>query len=85
MRESASDRTAKYVEATSASLKRLRTRKLPASVAQAQFDYVLELVRGYVKDARHYAEKRKPVTSLACIAYAEGLLDALKFLELAEF
>jgi FAD synthetase len=85
LRESASDRTAKYVEATSASLKRLRTRKVPASVAKSQFDYVLEMVRGYVKDARHYAEKRKPVTSLACIAYAEGLLDALKFLELVDF
>lgn len=85
MKESASDRAAKYVEATSASLKRLRTRRLPATVAQSQFDHVLELVRGYVKDARHYAEKRKPVTSLACIAYAEGLLDALKFLELADF
>jgi FAD synthetase len=85
LRESASDRTAKYVEATSASLRRLRTRKLPASVAESQFDYVLEMVRGYVKDARHYAVKRKPVTSLACIAYAEGLLDALKFLELVDF
>ncbi len=85
MRESASDRSAKYVEATSASLKRLKTRKLPAIVAQAQYDLVLELVRGYVKDARHYAEKRKPVTSLACIAYAEGLLDTLKFLELVDF
>ena len=85
MRESASDRTAKYVETASASLKRLRARKLPAMVVRSQFDYVLELVIGYVKDARHYAEKRKPVTSLACIAYAEGLLDALKFLELADF
>jgi FAD synthetase len=85
LKESASDRTAKYVEATYASLKRLKTRKLPATVAQSQFDHILELVRGYVKDARHYAEKRKPVTSLACIAYAEGLLDALKFLELVDF
>jgi hypothetical protein len=85
LRESASDRSAKYVEATSASLRRLKTRKLPATVAEAQCDYVLELVRGYVKDARHYAEKRKPVTSLACIAYAEGLLDTLKFLELVDF
>jgi hypothetical protein len=25
------------------------------------------------------------VTSLACIAYAEGLLDAIKFLELVDF
>ena len=85
MRESASDRTAKYVETTSASLKRLRARELPATVVRSQVDYVLELVRGYVKDARHDAEKRKPVTSLACVAYAEGLLDALKFLELVDF
>ena len=85
MKESASDRTAKYVEATSASLKRLKTRRLPATVERSQFDYVLELVQGYVKDARHYTEKRKPVTSLACIAYAEGLLDALRFLELVDY
>lgn len=75
----------KYVEATSASLKRLKNAKLPVTVAQPQFDYVIELVRGYVKDARHYTEKGKPVTSLACIAYAEGLLDALKFLGLVDF
>ena len=85
MKESASERTVKYVEATSASLRRMKPRKLPASVVQPQFDYVLEMVRGYVKDARHYAENRKPVTSLACIAYAEGLLDALKLLELVDF
>lgn len=43
------------------------------------------MAQGYVKDARHYAEKQKPVTSLACVAYAEGLLDAIRFLELVEF
>lgn len=85
MKESASERTAKYVEATSASLRRLKSAKVPATIVQSQFDYVLDLVKGYVKDARHYAEKRKPVTSLACIAYAEGLLDALKFLGLVDF
>ncbi len=85
MRERASERTAKYLDATSASLKRLKAKRLPARVAQSQFDYVIEMVRGYVKDSRHYAERRKPVTSLACIAYAEGLLDALKFLELVDF
>jgi len=46
---------------------------------------VIELVLSYSKDAKHYLETKKPVTSLACIAYAEGLLDALKFLELIEF
>jgi FAD synthetase len=85
MRESASDRTRKYVEMTSASLSRLKVTNLPATVNDSQVHYILDMVRGYVKDAKHYAEKRKPVTSLACIAYAEGLLDAIKFLELAEF
>lgn len=55
------------------------------NITESQREYVLDLARGYVKDARHYAMKRKPVTSLACVAYAEGLLDALKFLELVDF
>ncbi|HEY4656886.1 MAG TPA: DUF357 domain-containing protein, partial [Candidatus Bathyarchaeia archaeon] len=38
----------------------------------------------YTRDAKHYVNAEKPVTSLACIAYAEGLLDALKFLELVD-
>lgn len=70
---------------TSASLRRLKIKQLPNEIDKTQLDYVLELVRGYVKDSKHYAEKRKPVTSLACIAYAEGLLDAMKFLELVDF
>lgn len=85
MRESASDRTARYVESTTAALKRLKAGKLPVNITESQREYVLDLARGYVKDARHYAMKRKPVTSLACVAYAEGLLDALKFLELVDF
>lgn len=85
MKESASERTTKYIEITTTSLKRLKVRDLPVEVNETQVRYVLELVQGYVKDAKHYAQKRKPVTSLACVAYAEGLLDAIKFLELVEF
>ncbi len=85
MKESASDRTAKYLESISAALRRLKVKKTPRTIVGSQVQYVLELVRGYTKDARHYAEKRKPVTSLVCIAYAEGLLDAMKFLELVDF
>jgi FAD synthetase len=85
LKENAADRTTRYVELTSASLKRLKLRSLPATVRSDQVQYVLEMVRGYVKDAKHYAQTHKPVTSLACIAYAEGLLDAVKFLELADF
>jgi hypothetical protein len=85
LRENARERTSKYVEMTSVSLKHLRIKKMPVEVSKRDLDHVLELVRGYVKDAKHYSGTRKPVTSLACVAYAEGLLDALKFLELADF
>ena len=85
MREDAIERAAKYLETTSKAFKRMKTRNLPATVSQSQLDYVLELVRSYIKDSRHYSESKKPVTSLACVAYAEGLLDAAKFLELVEF
>lgn len=85
MREDLSERTDRYLKSTSAALKRLKIIGIQDSVSQTKLDHVLELVKDYVNDARHYAEKQKPVTSLACVAYAEGLLDALKFLELVDF
>lgn len=84
MMENPEERAAKYLHTTAESLKHLRTRKLPAAVTQEHLNYVVEIVRGYMKDATHYLANEKPVTSLACIAYAEGLLDALNFLELVD-
>ncbi len=84
MREDPEERTSKYLATTSETLKRVRTRKLLSPVSQRHVDQVLDLVRGYAKDAKHYMGTKKPVTSLACIAYAEGLLDALKYLELID-
>ncbi len=45
---------------------------------------ISDAMERYLRDAEHYLQHDKPSTSLAAIAYAEGLLDALKFLELAE-
>ena len=84
MREDAAERSARYIELTSKSLTEIKLKKR-LSVGEHLTHQVIDLAEGYVKDARHYASTRKPVTSLACVAYAEGLLDALKFLELVEF
>jgi FAD synthetase len=85
MREQAGERAAKYLETTSKSLRVLKIKRNLGSVSSPQLVYVSELARDYARDAKHYLGNRKPVTALACIAYAEGLLDALKFLQLAEF
>lgn len=85
MRERAAERAAKYLETTTKSLQALKPKRDPGIVSSIQLDRVSELARDYARDAKHYLGDQKPVTALACIAYAEGLLDALKFLQLAEF
>ena len=85
MKENAAERASRYLETTTAALSRMKTKNLPATITEARLDYVLQLVRSYIKDSKHYSDNKHPVTSLACVAYAEGLLDAAKFLELVEF
>jgi len=83
MRERADERAAKYLDSISKQLKSVKineTRPEPSS----HLDQVLSLTRDYTRDAKHYLDTKKPVTALACVAYAEGLLDALKFLCLVE-
>ena len=85
MKEDARERAAKYLEATSQLLERFKMSRNESPLASELLDRVLDLARSYQKDSKHYLTEDKPVTALACVAYAEGLLDALKFLNLADF
>lgn len=42
------------------------------------FRRVIEIAKLYLSDAKYYLEKGDVFTSLACIAYAEGLIDSLR-------
>ena len=46
---------------------------------------VIEIARAYLKDSIYYLSRGDQFTALATIAYAEGLLDALRFLGIAHF
>ncbi len=46
---------------------------------------VIETAKRYLEDAKYYRGGKRFETGLASIAYSEGLLDALKLLEVAEF
>lgn len=85
MREDARERAEKYLRTTYRSLERISTTMSGSPPLSSLLDRVLESARNYVRDSQHYLSDNKPVTALACISYAEGLLDALKFLKLAEF
>lgn len=46
---------------------------------------VIETAKHYLEDARYYQKRNRLETSLASVAYCEGLLDALRLLGIAEF
>ncbi len=46
---------------------------------------VIELAKAYLSDARYYLERGDVETALAAIAYAEGLIDALRWLGIVDF
>ena len=62
----------------------MRLGGLPAQVTDEKVKALLDHVDRYLADAEYYRGDKKP-TALTSVAYAEGILDALKLLGLAEF
>jgi diphthine synthase len=58
--------------------------KLPAEVDERRVEELLDHVGRYLDDAAFYRADRRAV-ALTSVAYAEGVLDALKLLGLADF
>jgi len=46
---------------------------------------IIENAKHYLNDAKYYQERNKLETSLASVAYCEGLLDAIRLLGVVEF
>ncbi len=51
--------------------------KMELRSSEAKVKELVSLVKDYVEDAKYYLSKDDVFTALACIAYAEGLLDSL--------
>ncbi len=67
------ERVKAYIENVEQALQQVGSQGL-----QPVQEYIVELAREYTSDAKYYLEKNDCFTSLACIAYAEGLLDSLR-------
>ena len=46
---------------------------------------VLGYAKRYMEDAAYYRDQKRFETALASVAYCEGLLDALRLLEMVKF
>lgn len=74
----------KYLSACRRVLEDIRFTQLPEKVDEEKVAGLMDHVRRYMEDADYYRADQKPV-ALTSVAYAEGILDALKLLGLAEF
>lgn len=82
--EDPGERAQRYLQSFDIAIRKNQILTVDGLVKSSNIMRVSDAIQRYVKDARHYLENQKPATSLASIAYAEGLLDALVFLELTK-
>ena len=52
---------------------------------EEKIENIIETAKRYLEDAKYYQRKSKLETSLASVAYCEGLLDVLRLLGAVEF
>jgi hypothetical protein len=82
--EDPEERARKYIANFEKSLQKLIQVQKDSAVMAVDIKTVSDTMLRYLQDAYYYLGHDKPTTSLASIAYAEGLLDALTFLRLAD-
>jgi len=75
----------KYIQKTEKALGELRILQSPADLDSDSIIKVVEEAKRYLEDAKYYLDRKRFETSLASIAYSEGLLDALRMLRFVEF
>ena len=71
------DRVKAYILNVEKALNQIRVEELDEKSRR-----IVELTRSYLSDAKYYLEKNDWFTALACIAYAEGLIDSLNHMGL---
>lgn len=75
----------KYIQNSERVFTEIRVTQDPIQVDEEKAESVVETAKRYLEDAKYYQKSNRLETSLASVAYCEGLLDALRLLGIAEF
>ena len=70
----------RYIQKTERVLAEIKITQGLMRVDDEKVKSVVEQAKNYLEDAKYYMEKKELETSLASVAYCEGLLDALRLL-----
>ena len=74
----------KYSKSCRRVIEEIKLKELPRSITKEDIKKMMEHATNYLNDAEYYRTENLPV-ALASVSYAEGILDALKLMDLAEF
>jgi len=74
-----------YIRKTELVFGEIRRVSISVHLNEGKVESVIETAKRYLEDAKYYQKKSKLETSLASVAYCEGLLDALRLLGAVEF
>jgi len=77
--------TSKYIRNTELVFKELRLAQDVVVIDEGKIKGIVENAKRYLDDSKYYEKANKLETSLASVAYCEGLLDALRLLGVVEF
>ena len=77
--------TSKYIRNTESVFKELKLAQDVVVIDEEKIKGIIENARRYLDDSKYYEKENKLDTSLASVAYCEGLLDALRLLGVVEF
>jgi len=80
-----SELVSKYIRNTERVLAEIKVAQDLTRVDEEKVKRVVDHAKRYLEDAKYYEERKEFETSLASVAYCEGLLDALRLLGGAEF
>jgi len=77
--------TAKYIRNSERVIAEMKMAQDVVVIDEEKIKGIIESARQYLSDAKYYERTNKLETSLASVAYCEGLLDALRLLGVVEF
>jgi len=75
----------KYIQNSERVLAELKLATDVVVIDEEKIKGIIESARQYLNDAKYYEQRNRLETSLASVAYCEGLLDALRLLGVVEF
>jgi len=77
--------TSKYIRNAERVFKELKLAQDVVVIEEEKIKSIIENARRYLDDSKYYEKANKLDTSLASVAYCEGLLDTLRLLGVVEF